>query len=255
VQAEAPHRGAAILHPDTSTGTAHAAATDKVLRPVHAKGAPSPRGASADSPKHVGDARAKAIFSMQGSAGGMGKGWRRPEADERVVVERWARRQPLGDRLLLMGLRRLGGTVKAVWGWYHRDRLWMSRRRNPGPFAGVRRTRIAGKWKEVGMRCSDTGLPGVQQPGAPVSPNFDAPFHSRHRTTARVGAGTEAPHHAGTGGTVGRREATRPTVPPARHRYRNPNLYRRPVVATQQRRRSRAAPRQGLRAASYTGSG
>jgi len=54
-EVEASHRGAATLHPDTSTGTAHAAATDKVLRPVHAKDAPSPHGASSYSPKHVGD--------------------------------------------------------------------------------------------------------------------------------------------------------------------------------------------------------
>ena len=62
------------------------------------------------------------------------------------------------------------------------------------------------------MRCSDTGLPGVQQPGAPVSPSPDAPFDSRGCTTTR--AETEAPHHAGTGGTVGQRECTRTTVPP-----------------------------------------
>ena len=41
----------------------------------------------------------------------MGK-TRQPKADERAMVERWARQQTLDDYLLLKGLRRFRSTVR-----------------------------------------------------------------------------------------------------------------------------------------------
>ncbi len=90
------------------------AATDKVLRPVHVRNAPSPRGALAYSSKHVGDVKARAIFNGQEDAGGNGKRPRWLKAEERAIIERWARQQSLDDHLLLKGLRRFGGTVRRV---------------------------------------------------------------------------------------------------------------------------------------------
>jgi hypothetical protein len=68
--------------------------------------------------KHVGDVKAKTIFDDRRNSGGEGKRKRRPgktrqpKADERAMVERWARQQTLDDYLLLKGLRRFGSTVR-----------------------------------------------------------------------------------------------------------------------------------------------
>jgi len=88
------------------------AATEEVEWPVHVRDAPTPRGALTYSLKHVGDVRARAIYVRKGNAAGEGKRKRQLKADERVVLERWARRQRLDGYLLLKGLRRFGGTVK-----------------------------------------------------------------------------------------------------------------------------------------------
>ena len=94
------------------------ATTEEVPRPSHIKDAPTPRNASAYSLKHVGDVKAKTIFDDRRNSGGEGKRKRRrgktrqPKADERAIVERWARQQKLDDYLLLKGLRRFGSTVR-----------------------------------------------------------------------------------------------------------------------------------------------
>jgi hypothetical protein len=94
------------------------ATTEEVPRPSHIEDAPTPRNASAYSLKHVGDVKAKTIFDDRRNSGGEGKGKRRlgktrqPKADERAMVERWARQQTLDDYLLLKGLRRFRSTVR-----------------------------------------------------------------------------------------------------------------------------------------------
>ena len=96
------------------------ATTEKVPRPSHIEDAPTPRNASAYSVKHVGDVKAKTIFDDRRNSGGEGKRKRRlgktrqPKADERAMVERWARQQTLDDYLLLKGLRRFGSTVRRI---------------------------------------------------------------------------------------------------------------------------------------------